>query len=322
VAVADTDLQRVRYAHAVAPDGGDGDIDLLDAYFRRHVFPRHSHDAFAFGLVLSGRTRFFAKGSLHIAGPGSLLLHDAGSVHTGEPDSEEGWRHRMIYVAPALLARVAPATSSGSRDSRLPSFRMPMVTADPECARLFLAAFDAQTVSRRNLLAADDALRRFLRVLVRRHGGGASPLDLPADVEMGGLTRVRDLIEASYRNCNGLRIADLAQEARLSPSHLITAFRRRFGLPPAAFALQCRVQHAARLLATTDLSLASVAADAGFYDQSDLSRHFARHHGLPPGAYRRGRRIVQDWPETAMHPALTAQRVADNGIAKGIQPRE
>jgi AraC-like DNA-binding protein len=54
-----------------------------------------------------------------------------------------------------------------------------------------------------------------------------------------------------------------------------------------------RVERAKQLLqAGTDLSLAEVAAHAGFSDQSQFSRHFKRLVGATPGQFRKPARIV------------------------------
>jgi AraC-like DNA-binding protein len=48
-----------------------------------------------------------------------------------------------------------------------------------------------------------------------------------------------------------------------------------------------RVERAKQVLqAGTDLSLAEVAAHAGFSDQSQFSRHFKRLVGVTPGQFR------------------------------------
>jgi AraC-like DNA-binding protein len=44
--------------------------------------------------------------------------------------------------------------------------------------------------------------------------------------------------------------------------------------------------------AGTDLSLAEVAADAGFSDWSQFSRHFKRFIGVTPGQFRSPPRIT------------------------------
>jgi AraC-like DNA-binding protein len=37
-----------------------------------------------------------------------------------------------------------------------------------------------------------------------------------------------------------------------------------------------------------------VAVEVGFADQAHLTRHFKRIVGVPPGAYQRGRKNIQD----------------------------
>jgi len=48
-----------------------------------------------------------------------------------------------------------------------------------------------------------------------------------------------------------------------------------------------RIEHAVRLLSTTDLTAGEIAAACGFYDQSSFTRQFRAVLGLTPGAYRR-----------------------------------
>jgi AraC family transcriptional regulator len=53
-----------------------------------------------------------------------------------------------------------------------------------------------------------------------------------------------------------------------------------------------RVERAKRLLQGGDLSLAEVAADAGFTDQSKFSHHFKRFVGISPRQFCRSARIA------------------------------
>jgi AraC family transcriptional regulator len=48
-----------------------------------------------------------------------------------------------------------------------------------------------------------------------------------------------------------------------------------------------RLDWAVAQLTTTDTPVATVAAEAGFADQSHFTRAFKRHTGLTPGRYRR-----------------------------------
>jgi AraC family transcriptional regulator len=89
-----------------------------------------------------------------------------------------------------------------------------------------------------------------------------------------------------------LTLEQLAAVARLSPYHFARQFKAATGLPPHRFVILRRVERAKHLLQTGgDLSLAEVAALAGFSDQSQLSRHFKRLVGVTPRQFRTASRI-------------------------------
>ena len=61
-------------------------------------------------------------------------------------------------------------------------------------------------------------------------------------------------------------------------------FKEATGLPPHQYVILRQVERAKQLLqGSADLSLAEVAAQAGFCDQSQFSHHFKRLVGVTPG---------------------------------------
>jgi len=77
----------------------------------------------------------------------------------------------------------------------------------------------------------------------------------------------------------------LAREAHVSPFHFARLFRRTVGIPPHQFVLRLRVQRAIGLMKARTLSLAQVAAESGFHDQSHFTRAFRAATGTTPAAY-------------------------------------
>ncbi|MDD3844728.1 MAG: AraC family transcriptional regulator [Syntrophorhabdaceae bacterium] len=73
--------------------------------------------------------------------------------------------------------------------------------------------------------------------------------------------------------------------ANLSKFHLLRAFRAAAGLPPHAYVIQKRVDHARRLL-SQGLPTADVSLEAGFADQSHFTLSFGTILGFTPGRYR------------------------------------
>jgi AraC family transcriptional regulator len=119
-----------------------------------------------------------------------------------------------------------------------------------------------------------------------------SPDAAPADTHRVGtaldqrrLRRVIDYIEQNFER--DLSLADLAEVACLSRHHFARAFREATGTPPHRYISIRRLEHACRLLAEPDVSLAEVAFACSFSSQTNFTRAFRRHVGLSPGAYRR-----------------------------------
>jgi AraC family transcriptional regulator len=82
-------------------------------------------------------------------------------------------------------------------------------------------------------------------------------------------------------------LAQLAAVARLSAYHFARQFKAATGLPPHQYVILRRVERAQQLLqGGDDLSLAEVAACAGFSDQSQFTHHFKRVVGVTPGQFR------------------------------------
>ncbi len=91
---------------------------------------------------------------------------------------------------------------------------------------------------------------------------------------------------ARRRFAEPLKVVDLAAAAGLSATQLERALRRVVGMSPKQLLIRTRIDEAVRRLDDTDLPLATIAGECGFYDQSSFTRQFQRAVGMTPGAYR------------------------------------
>jgi AraC family transcriptional regulator len=83
------------------------------------------------------------------------------------------------------------------------------------------------------------------------------------------------------------QLSTAAAEIGISPAALSRQFRRHFGMRLQDYLLSQRVDAACRQLSETQQSLAQIATNLGFADQSHFCRSFQRVLGLAPSAYRR-----------------------------------
>ena len=83
-----------------------------------------------------------------------------------------------------------------------------------------------------------------------------------------------------------LSLEMLAAVAQMSPTHFAHLFKHATGLAPHQYVNLCRIEHAKRLLAETDMPLIEISAEVGCADQSHFTALFRRHVAMTPNAYR------------------------------------
>jgi AraC family transcriptional regulator len=99
--------------------------------------------------------------------------------------------------------------------------------------------------------------------------------------------RAKELIASKL---GGVPINEVARECRLSRAHFSRAFRRSVGVAPHRWLMKRRIEVAKEQLRDERWSLAHVATECGFSDQSHLARVFKQAIGMSPGAWRRALR--------------------------------
>lgn len=99
------------------------------------------------------------------------------------------------------------------------------------------------------------------------------------------LTRVREALHASYRGKVSLH--ELSRVAGVHPAHICREFHRRNGCTVGTYVRDLRIAYACRLLDTSSATLAEIALDCGFADQSHFASAFRRVMGVTPGRYRK-----------------------------------
>lgn len=136
------------------------------------------------------------------------------------------------------------------------------------------------------LAELSDWPRRFAlldRVLRRRLGRARSPSS-----EVGWAW------DQLTRGHGRVPVGDLAKELGWSRRRIASRFREEIGLPPKRAARLLRFERARALLDGhgRSSSLANVALESGFYDQSHLTSEFRRITGVTPATYLREREQI------------------------------
>ncbi len=240
-------------------------------------------------LMLTGET--FPERTDHrcddVRHTGDGLPH---AVNLLPPGVESQWRWRNTIgsthyqLSPALVAKVAaeafdldPARvhfsvryydrSSPEVIDTLTALRRELLTGGPGgrlCAESLANVLVVQMIRQMSNSGS--------RSRVVRGSGGR--------LERHALRAVEEYIHAHLHQ--NIALADLANVAHLSEFHFARLFKQTTGLPPHQFVIHQRVERAKRLIGDGRLSLAQIAIEVGFSDQSQLNRHFKRHVGVTP----------------------------------------
>ena len=253
-------------------------LELFQAYYVEHAFPRHSHDYYVICLVKRGLQSFTHRGTKYYTPAGGLILINPGAAHTGEVAGEMGFEMLCLYPTGAHLQN-AVFELTGRQQSQ-PFFREVRVD-QPWAAKSISGLHRSLTGEGTDPLESESRFTWVLAQLVRHY---AEPRfdEQPAGRERRAVQQARGYIEACF--AEGLSLSQLAGHVGLSPYHLLRVFRAELGMPPYAYLESVRIRQAQRLIAGGK-SLAQVAAEVGFSSQSHLTNRFKQIIGVTPGQY-------------------------------------
>ena len=99
------------------------------------------------------------------------------------------------------------------------------------------------------------------------------------------LRRATQYLESNYRA--RVSVPEVAELAGVHPGYLAELFRKHFGVSLGEWVRNRRLEFARAALRSTDTPIAAIAFQAGFADQSHLTRLFLARFGVTPGEYRR-----------------------------------
>lgn len=244
-----------------------GIAEVLHARMTDHAYPLHAHATWTLLMVDDGAVRYDLERHGHSTASRAVTLLPPHVPHNGRAATGEGFRKRVLYLDTTVLD-----ASLIGRAVDLPDVPDPLVRRRVHELHLALAgpADPLEAESRLSLIG--DRLTRHLRRVPL-----APP---PADPSLAH--RLRDLLDA--RLPEAVPLTEAARILERHPAHLVRAFTREFGMPPHRYLVSRRVD-LARALLLRGLPPAEAAQQAGFHDQSHLTRHFRRITGTTPARF-------------------------------------
>ncbi len=231
--------------------------------------PLHRHATAHLSIVLSGAFKEKQGSKVFEAVPGTVLFRPRNSEH---------------------------AVRFGSIQTRILSVHLTNVVSDYAQLKVPLQKTADLTGTRSNWIAARlyDEFRRkdpaselavdalILDLLVELDRNGREPDAAPP------MKRIEDLLRKNVQSKP--RLEQLAKAVGMHPASLSRAFRKTHGCTIGVFVRRLRLKRATELLAKSEMTLAEIARELGFADQSHFSRTFKSETGFSPKLCQRAHR--------------------------------
>lgn len=194
-----------------------------------------------------------------------------------------------IYVHPQVLQRTA-VEIYGQAITRV-ELRDCVKTRDDEVSSLMRSLEREATAPGPGTELMIQLLQRQLAIaLVRNHGDVVQAPQSRATFDAAQQRFIGEYIAARLHE--NLTVARLARSVKLSEDHFSRLFRATFDESPHRYVMRVRCEAARQMLRDPSRSLADIACQTGFADQSHLTRCFRREFGEAPSALRRLRPLM------------------------------
>ncbi len=239
-------------------------------------FPRHVHNRFCIGIVLKGARVIYCGGISTKIPEDSLFVINPGESHTCK-SGHEG--HSYFTVCIEAESMKTSASQITGKESAIPYFKN-VLLCDKELVSE-IRRFISLVVNTCSSLERESVLSSFLSTLIMRYGN-EPPAPRQTSSHEGAIERACEFIRMYYSQ--DLLLKQLSREACLSPFYFQRLFLENTGISPHEYVIQFRIKKAQELLAKGH-SIAGVALDTGFVDQSHFTRSFKRVTGITPGGY-------------------------------------
>lgn len=196
-----------RFRHLAEVPG----VELYHAHISRYAFEPHTHEAFGIGAIEAGAERFRYRGTQYLAPAHSVITMNPDELHTGEAETADGWRYRMIYLDPTLLEEITGIRHWGFRE---------VTRHDPLRSRQICSLIHG-------LWHTDDPLAQkgLLLDLIDTFRPLAQPMRAPRE-GAHRFARVRDYLHDNYMR--PVTLDELAAVAALSPGIFSASSKRIF----------------------------------------------------------------------------------------------
>lgn len=263
-----------------------------DAHF--DMMESHYHPYYEIYYLLSGQCSVFIHHSIYTLFPGDMVLIPPQVLH------------KMLYETDRPAERITVSfTAEYCRDFRQNCgefswnhiFSRPKLTIPSSRQSALLPLLEQllqefQGIDAYSSLQTKALLFQLLTLIGRCQDDSQAPQLL--DQAQTAIQEAARFIYEHYEE--NITLADAALVAHMNTTYFSKKFRESTGFGFKEYLTNLRLQKAARLLSTTDISITEIAGICGFSDGNYFGDVFRRNFGISPRGYRKNQQ------PPALHP--------------------
>jgi AraC family transcriptional regulator len=244
-----------------------GDLVLVESHHAAGSrIPRHSHEHAYFCLNFGGSYSESYGRRRRDCRVGMLVFHPPGECHAEDHDSAVASLN--VELNGAWLRRIAELVAPLDQPAEFGGDEI--AAAGVEILR------ELRRDDRDSVLGIEGLTFEVLAASARRK----------QTVDKRAPRWLRDACDVLSTQLDVVSLRAFAAQAGVHPVHFAATFRRFLGCSLGEYQRRRRFEYARQRLADRSMTVAQIAVDAGFADQSHLTRTFKRFSGMTPSAYR------------------------------------
>jgi len=268
-----------------------GPLPLYVGMYELDSTPLHFHDHVEFSLVIEGSGTETVNGKTHRLRPGVASFMLPNQMHCIRSDSGQRILKYCCTFDINILLNTAYASDWCEPlyqiGSRLPS----SVELSPDEAKwlydifqkLMLESSPSLSPGRDSIICAMllEGILRFIRAVSNLQSSEAHPATVASKQP---IWRVLQYLHAHYRD--SVSLEELSRHFNVSVSYISRLFKQHMGITFLDYLHQLRIESAANLLTSTQMSIIDIAAQSGFESVRTFTRVFQSVKGATPSDFR------------------------------------
>ncbi|GGK75836.1 AraC family transcriptional regulator [Amphritea balenae] len=260
------------------------DLVLSEGLYSEYRFEPHYHIDYHIGLVVEGVQRQKFQGNTVRLAPGRISVMPPGAVHDGISDDQNAYRMNTFRISPELISHYFTDIYEQETDLLHSGtlFSGAMIEnrlISNQLSQIFKLLQSDGTLS--SVASEQNWLNALAPLLAQLYQQTPKPVK-------GGLSdkdiyRIREYCHAYLGE--KISLEQLAGLCGLSRYQFLRRFEKTCGITPHAWLTRLRLEYACRKIRCSDSTIAQIATDTGFYDQSHFNRAFRQAYGAAPSRY-------------------------------------